>query len=280
MTVTEQPPQEETPSGEAVEATTLEPQPPEEYKSEVLDKIRPASDPGPLKVLIYGSSGVGKTVFACGAPSALLIDAEHGARSLRNHAELLEVPVFPMTTFGELSELFQALLAGAMPEIKTIVVDSLTELANKSLDQILDQNVAKDPTRNRFLPFQQDFNVNTNRMRRLVAQFRDLERNVVFIAHEMEKTDESTQIVTIRPDLSPKFAGALKGVMDLMGRYSADVDEGGQVVKRTLQVHPSRRVNAKTRIGGLPVFLENPNFGMLVEADQKNGRKSEEIEVD
>lgn len=106
----------------------------------------------PLKMLLYGDPGVGKTVLAAQAPGAIVIDAEHGVRSLKNHPETRNVPRAPITSWEEVEEIFWDIHDGDpwYEDKQTIVIDSYTELQKRNLDDILNREAAGDPTRSKY----------------------------------------------------------------------------------------------------------------------------------
>jgi hypothetical protein len=64
-------------------------------------------------------------------------------------------------------------------------------------------------------------------------------------------------------------------VCHLVGYLTAEVapDSSGEGVKyrRRLQVHPTRLITAKSRIGGLPVVIDNPDLHAIVNTWLKSG---------
>ena len=46
----------------------------------ILDEIQTGMNPGPIKMNIAGTDGIGKTTFAAGAPSPIFIKTEEGTR--------------------------------------------------------------------------------------------------------------------------------------------------------------------------------------------------------
>lgn len=239
----------------------------------LLSRIKPANAPRPIKMLIYGMPGVGKTVFAAGAPKPLFVDAEHGTRSLLNHPELKDIPVLPLSNFNEVDALFWQLKAGELPDRETIVIDSISELQKRNMDQLLDIASERDRNRNKFLPLQQDYHMNTEVLRRLVVSYRDLDRNLIVTAHVTESQDDSTGIMVVRPAVTPKLANTLEGIFDVVGYMT--LEHTAQGPKRKLQIMPDRRVKAKTRVGGLPAVIENPTFAMFQEANARAAGQSE-----
>lgn len=249
-------------------------------RMELLNRIAPVGDdPGPFKAVIYGPKGVGKTVFCCRARNCILIAAEPGQRSLMNHPELLKVPVLPIKSFNDMDEIAWAKREGDLDTwvaqkygvgpIETFIIDTASELAVKTASELLDKAWMKDQTRNRFMVSQAEYRVRNELFRRLTADYVDLGVNFILTAHETEVKDETDGRLYLRPDFSDTMATSIGGLVDLQGRLSLEQgDKEGEYV-RVLQVHPTRRVDAKTRIGGLPLMIRNPSIQEIMDASQK-----------
>lgn len=85
--------------------------------------------PKPLRMLIHGGEGVGKTTFACGAPDAYLLDLEGGRG--RCAPKMAQEP----KSFAEVLEHIRALIEQDH-EYKTLVVDSLDVLEGMITDEV------------------------------------------------------------------------------------------------------------------------------------------------
>lgn len=236
----------------------------------ILDRIGNLQELDPwLKVLVYGEPGSGKTVFACGAPKPLLVDCDHdGHVSLANHPDLAEkVQILQVETFNDLDEVFWEFRKGNIPGVETIILDTVSELQRRNMDELLIRQNAKDSSRNAFLPQQGNYKENTEMMRRLMTSFRDLECNLVVVAHRIEDKDDNGRIY-VRPEVTPKLASTMKGLFSIQGYMTFDVEKfktDDQFVN-SLQIRQSRKVEAKTRVGGLPSDISNPSFQMLLDA--------------
>ena len=215
------------------------------------------------KVLIFGQPGAGKTVFSATTPKTLIVDIERGALSINNHDELKHNAEFMefRSTF-QLEKLIEYLKADheAFQKYETIVIDSFTALQARDLDDVVKAEAAKDASRNPFLPTGPDYNVNTRHMQKIAADLRDINKNIIVTAHVKEVKDDETGVILKRADLTPKLASSMNGIFDVVGYLSAD--EG----RRSLQVHPTKTIAAKTRLGGLPPVIENPSFQTILDA--------------
>lgn len=88
-------------------------------------------------ILVYGSSGVGKTTLAADAPAPIFIDTEEGSGSL-------DVARFPKPkTFTEVIEMLTSLLT-EKHNYKTLVVDSLDHLEPLIWAEVCEENKVKD----------------------------------------------------------------------------------------------------------------------------------------
>lgn len=82
-----------------------------------LKSLRRGSVPLPPRMLVFGVSGIGKTTFACQAPSPVVLPIEDGLGTI-------DVPAFPLVK--NLDEVFDAIgsLLNDEHDFKTLVVDS------------------------------------------------------------------------------------------------------------------------------------------------------------
>lgn len=76
------------------------------------------------RVVIYGTSGIGKTKFACGAPDPFVIDADKGSHSFDTRR------VIP-ATWSEVRGWISAVEVGQV-KCKTLILDSVTALETMS----------------------------------------------------------------------------------------------------------------------------------------------------
>lgn len=240
----------------------------EKYEA-FLDTLVPLERETPYaKVLIYGDSGVGKTVLSTTlGQRILLVDAVDGWVSLRNHPGLLSsVTRVRYEGLSQLDTLADMFLDGAL-EFDTIVLDEASAIATFDLDTVLKARAAKDISKDPNVPTQPDFFANTERCRRTFTRLLKLPVNVVLVAHVREDKDERTGIVTKRPQFTPKLRTTIEQSCHLVGFLTANEIKDGDETKyiRRLQTMPSKGITAKSRIGGLPFIVDEPNLGDLLQ---------------
>lgn len=239
-----------------------------------LDLIQPLVDISyGVKALVYGDPGVGKTVFGCNSPMPLLLDVDGtGATSLLNHPEInANTKVLQVRQFNQMLDVFEEFKKKEMglpchPVVhdrETLVVDTLSALAQKHLEEFIAKEKIGSPQRDP-VAYQRDYKFNTAAMRQLVGYFTSLEMNVVMLAHADLQKDERTGIIKVKPMLTPKLASAMEAVFDIFAFMTSETDDQFNT-QRVLQIMPTRTVVAKTRIGGLPSLIAEPAFQHFVD---------------
>lgn len=236
----------------------------------VVSKAQPVQEASKYtNIVVYGEPGVGKTIFSSKAPRPLLLDIECGSRSLLNHPELVSVPVITTTEISDVENLIWELRKSNVEDYSTVIIDNLTELQKRMLDDQLRKAHKLDSKRDPYLPYQQDYLINSERMRRIIMAYRDLPCNTVFVCHEIEDKD-SNGVLLKRPALTPKLVSTLLGMVDVVAHLSV----GNEVAKgksdeltRYMQVHPTTRIMAKTRIGNLDTIIPNPDISILLNSN-------------
>jgi len=233
-----------------------------------------------VKMLIYGDYGVGKTILACQyGDNILYIDSATGWVSCQNHKEIMDKNIERMAYKGlsQLDVLAEAVLEGHI-KCDTIILDEGSSMAVKDLDVVLKARSAKDANKDPDVPTRPDFFANTERVRRTISRILQLPCNVIILAHVREDKDDAKGIVYTRPAFSPKTRQTIVQECHLVGYMTANEvsADGTPEYVRKLQVHPSARITAKTRIDGLPVVIENPNLNDMLEGWQKKIRPKED----
>jgi len=228
---------------------------------------------------IYGDAGVGKTYLlgtAVGDPRmspALVIDSEGGMATLRKLKDVDILTVRSMKDIEKIgSDLARSIDKGKM-YYKTVAIDSLTELADLDMRNVMKEAYAKNPEKvHPDVPSPREWGIVRNHMRLIVRHFRDLPCHTVWTGHVtiVEADAEKAQPRKFFPGFAGKLAREIPGFMDIVGYYSQKANAEG-VITRTLQFQGTDRVIAKDRTGALGALVENPTLPMLwdlIEASQ------------
>lgn len=228
-------------------------------------------------VLVYGETGVGKTVFASTAPRPILwLESEGGTNSIADPTGIDIARVTSLETYREAVRYLRA-----NPDTySTVVLDSFTETQAQILKEIMRKAVQMDTSgeRDEFSPLFQEYQRLTGVTREIARSFRDLPQHVVITALERTDKDDMTGRTRVRPRLTPTVADELPGFMDVVGyMYTAtkakgEVDEQGAVgddsddepiIVRNMLIQPTGKYMAKIRARAdltPPNVLRNPTF--------------------
>lgn len=224
-----------------------------------------------LMAMVYGKPGVGKTVLSVGlakyianGKTVLYIDTKEGWVSLENHPEMMDgVLRLQYQDFDDHALVVEAVKKGQFGDIGAIVVDEFSTSTEGLLDALYRNDVG---ARDGELPTEE---VNAklykplgDASRRAVELYQSLRGvHVILVAHETTYADHRKVIVT-RPGFTPKNYAGLAKIMHVIAHVTAEVQGEGKNTRyvRRVQAHPSRLIDAKTRIGNLPLIAETPEF--------------------
>lgn len=192
-----------------------------------------------VKVLVYGQSGVGKTVLCATAPNPVIISAEAGLLSLRK----VSIPVIEVTNVDELVQAHLWCLKSAEArQYDTICIDSISEIGEVVLANAKKQ--VKDP--------RQAYAELLEKMLTTIKAFRDLQGKHVYMSAKMEPMkDELTGIVRYGPSMpGQKLGPQLPYLFDEVFRLGIHKTPQGEEY-RFLQTQPDLQFEAKDRSGSL-----------------------------
>lgn len=158
-------------------------------------KVTSEAVPGPVRAAVFGLSGTGKTMLAASAPAPLLLNAERGLLSLspQNIAKVYgenqdwvtyNVPYIDVQNIAKLREIFSWLQTPDALKYKTIIIDSLSDIAEVVLAEALQNPTVKDP--------RQAFGILGTDVLNLVRAFRDLptHHHIVFLCKAEKVKDD------------------------------------------------------------------------------------------
>jgi len=196
-----------------------------------------------IKCVVYGFSGVGKTVLCSTAPKPIVLSAESGLLSLSK----VDIPYIDICTIEEIGASFEFLKNN--DDYETICIDSLSEIAETVLNEF--KKESKDG--------RQAYMQLASSVTNLIRNFRDIpNKNVVFIAKAKHMVDEesgSSSIEPYAPGQVIKFQ--LPYLTDQV--FYMDIDRKGN---RMLATKATRKYTAKDRSGMLSE-LEEPDLSKI-----------------
>ena len=211
-----------------------------------------------LKILLYGSSGVGKTVLAASAQDdprttpVLLIDFEGGTLSVSDKA----IDVVRITDFKQLDEIYAFLSKNR--HYKTVIIDSVTELQKLNMSAVLAEKRAE-------VPQIADWGKSALQMRKLIRYFRDLPLHLIMTALPQESKDERDGTIAVKPALSGKLADEIPGLFDIVGYLGVTVAKDSDTASRKLLVTATPKFVAKDRSNRLGSIVTDPTIPKLLD---------------
>ena len=208
---------------------------------------------GTLSVLIYGQPGIGKTTFGVSAPDAVLFDYDGGVQRI-NGAH--QVPTLQPTSWEDTNAALKE-IAEEMPEVKTIVIDTV----GKMLDFMWAYIIKTDPKmgmRDGSLTLK-GYGVRKTMFVNFIKSLAMMGKNVVFVAHERE--ERRGEETFKRPEIGGSSANDLIKELDLVGYMYAVGKE------RVITFDPAEYYYAKNTCNlpaaiKLPVVVDEQGKGM------------------
>lgn len=221
-----------------------------------------------LKVLVYGNSGAGKTVFSCSFPGpTLLLDFDGKADSAasfyaddRERLEQIDVRDLsarmqedPIEEFKKIirEELIPNQSNGKFP-YRTLILDSLTTFSYLTLKHIVRVNkgIKAVQTSAGSQPGLQHYGILRREFNELIPGLLSLPCNVVMLGHIDTKKDELTGELVRGPLMDGAFAQQLPIYFKEVYRAFVEKD------KHLLQTKSDYKFSCRTQIKGLPSQIE------------------------
>jgi hypothetical protein len=195
-----------------------------------------------IKAVVYGGSGVGKTVLCSTAPNPIIISAESGLLSLVGK----NIPFIEVKSIQDIGEAYQYCIKS---NYDTICLDSLSEIAEVVLAEM--KKTVSDG--------RQAYMKLSEALHPMIRNFRDIKsKHVVFIAKQKRVEDEDTGVAYMEPAMPGKVLPYnLPYLVDEV--FAMRVDRKGN---RILQTSADRKYTAKDRSGRLDAE-EAPDLSLV-----------------
>ena len=226
-----------------------------------------------LNALIYGKPGAGKTMLAASAADdprtspVLFVDAEGGTINVSHKNGLHFFDVKNPDELRMLTRyLREATAAGDLP-FKTLVLDSLTDIAEKAMDSIV-QTISNPRRAVSDVEEGADWNVFNHRMMAVIRFFRDLD--VHLIATALEREDTNGFFPAVKGKQVPQ---QLPGAFNTVGHLRMVPKEATE--ERRLLLQSSAKYAAKDRgdpLGVLPREMVDPTITKLLDRMEEGRR--------
>ena len=174
-----------------------------------------------INAMVYGDSGVGKTVFSGSDDRVLFVAPEDsGTLSAKRHGS--KADKWPVQNWNDLLEAYEYLYEQIETEGKLpydwVVIDSLTEMQYMAMQHILKQVVEENSSRDPDVPAIQDWQRYYIIFEKMIRAFNDLDVNVLYtaLARKVEDAD-GEEFYT--PDIQGKEYMISQKVASLMTSY-------------------------------------------------------------
>lgn len=236
----------------------------------IVGRTKKATADSPLKAVFYGPPGSGKTSLLSTAPKMLLVDFDHGDRTLVG----TEVDVFRPETWAEVLDVFYTFASGKhqWESLGLDTVSMMQELAARNTDLLDDFTRGKDP--------RHSYGKIAALMRDMLWRLAQLPVHVLMTAHlrikdgQEDKNDPEEGTFDLIPDVTPSILKTLSAVPDVIGRTFVRNTPKGPIFG--VNFGPDPRGMAKQRSLGLPTEVANLTIPKLLELRNKNGGTTNE----
>lgn len=216
-----------------------------------------------IKLLLFGDSGSGKTVFSTGWPGPIhVLDFDNKISSAaafwQGQAQLNEITYEnygPVDSRGTSAERCNAAVGqmkkdGKLP--RTLVLDSLTTFSDEVMRYLMRLNpgIKRFETKGAQVAAQQDYQVARLFFKQVLTELINLPCNIVVTAHIQIDKDETTGEIFRTPMLAGKLSRELPIYFSEV--YRSYAKDG----KYWAQTKSDARYQCRTQIRGIPAEIE------------------------
>lgn len=204
-----------------------------------------------VKLLVYGSSGAGKTYLCQTLPKPIVLSAESGLLPLRE----ANLPYVEINSMEDLQEAYEWVTESKEAKgYKSVALDSISEIAE----------VVLSFEKKQFSDARQAYGAMQDQMGDLIRAFRDLPGKNVYMSAKVEKTQDEMGRILYYPGIpGNKFQQQLPYFFDEVLALRIEKDDEGNS-QRALMCDGDGVWLAKDRSGKLEPW-EAPDLGTLIE---------------
>ena len=167
-------------------------------------------------ILLYGASGTGKSLLVSQFPDVLILACDPGQTGgVPDTAKKYNPKVIRIVSYAQILNLLPVLKEKAGSAFQTLAVDSTSFLQRLVMAHILNISGAE-------IPRYEEWNLNAERMRKLLERFCEIPCHVIFTALEGTVKDEVTGKITGGADLPGKLAGEFPRYCGVVARLKVD----------------------------------------------------------
>lgn len=214
-------------------------------------------DPSNVKMLVYGESGSGKTVFSSTFPRPIFLDIDKGMASITRKVHRIDV-----NSWEDIANTEKYLRSSKHP-FRTIVIDSLNELQYISMNSII-RNFPNVRRPYSDLPGQSDYGAMLQHFEDMVRRFKAVKINLICICNVAPQEFETD---LVQPQMIGKhMPRTISRMMDVIGylyKGEAGSAENGGDKKPRIMVFDATNYVTKDRSDMLPPSVENPTYPKL-----------------
>jgi len=225
-----------------------------------------------VNMIIYGDSGIGKTVFGGTAERGLILGLEAGVISAKRQGSMCDL--WPVEVWEDVQNCY-TWVRDNPGKYNWLVIDSITDMQEKLLRYILDKAMEENKSRDPDIPAIQDHQKWQNMLKRFVNLFNDLPINVCYTALEMKRENEEAEDIVLPLLLGKDYeiSQTICGKMHVVGRMSDKVIGSGDERKkvRRIQFEHISPYFAKDRYDCLPRYMAAPTIPKIEKLINESG---------